>query len=183
VKGIERRNNHKFKDILSNSLKHVISWSDSLSKLLKFTPPWHSDHSSLTSAIEEVRNVSQNAICGLGEAQRGLTLMDEERKIRKCRPLVDGVRRLIGIWPLTEEKIFVHLLSDDILFVQQRVEILSRKKYFILSREIKLSQVTDVHRERAGVKLHLRGTSDLVLLISLRGDELMDALKSNLTKS
>jgi hypothetical protein len=182
VKGIERRSNHKFKDIMSNSLTHVISCSESLAKLLKFTPPWRSDHSSLTSAIEQVRCVSVNAAGAFAEARRRVTLLDEERKSRKCPPLIDGQRRLIGIWPLTEEKIFVPLFSDVVFTVQQRVEILSRKKYFIISRRIQLSQVMVVQREKAGVELMMRGASDLILMISLKGDELLDALKANLPK-
>jgi hypothetical protein len=180
VKGIERRGNQRFRDILGISVSHLIGWSESLSKILKVTPEWHIDHSFLNTSLEELRGLSVRASVALNEGRRRLALMDEERKIRKCPPLVDEQRKFIGVWALTQDTIFVHLFNDMILIVQQRVEILSRKKYFVIQREIKLENVVEIVKEKAGLKLKLRGSSDIVLLINLKADELIDAVKANL---
>jgi hypothetical protein len=180
VKGIERRSNQKFLDMIALPLSHVMAWSEALAKFLRFTPEWHIDFEALGQATEAVKALSVRATCIIGEGRRRMALLDEERKIRKCPPLMDEHRRVVGIWPMTEERFFVHLFTDMILIVQQRVEILSRKKYFVIQRDIKVKDVVDVVREKAGVKLKLRGASDIVLLISLKGDELADSLRAQL---
>jgi hypothetical protein len=73
-----------------------------------------------------------------------------------------------------------------ILFVQQKVEILSRKKYLLIQRMIKLEDVAERVKERAEVKLKMRASSmppEIKFEINLKGgDELIDAVKAQVSE-
>jgi hypothetical protein len=177
VKALERRHNQRFLDLISLPAVQVTRYSDLLDRLLRYTPQWHFDHETIVGAMDQLASIGALSKTMVAEAFRRIQLNRLERKIRKCPPLAADNRRLLGTWPLTEEAISLYLFSDRIMILQQKTEILSRKKYFIIRKDFFLREVVDVTREKNGIKLRMTGISDIVIMISLKGNDLMDAIK------
>ena len=183
VKGLARRNQLKPIEVLQLPVQRVVKYKTLLTEILKYTPDWHSDHKTLVHALEQLKSPAEQAEFALDEADRRVKLCQLQRKIRKCPPLETPDRRVIGSWPLAEEKFFIYVLSDLIMILQEKVEILSRRKYFIIKREIPMADVGSVVREKTGILLKLPGKTDIAIMISLKGDELMDAINGQLAKT
>lgn len=182
VKGLARRNQLAPIDVLRLPVQRLVKYSSVLTELLKNTPDWHSDHETLVQALEQLKSPVTQAEFALDESDRRVGLCRLERKIRKCPPLETPDRRVIGEWPLTEENYFLYVLSDLILILQRKVELLTRRKYFIIKREIPMQEVASVSREKNGIKLKIPGKTDIAIMISLKGDEAMDAITGQIAK-
>lgn len=179
VKSLERRTKTTFSDFLKMPLERIIKYQTILDDLLKNTPEWHEDFSYLNEITSRFRPTTELAQTELSEGQRIIDLFKLERKIRSCPPLREIKRSFVGTWQLTSENMFIHVLSDRLLIVQQKIELLSRKKYFAMKKDINLAKVKEVVKVDNGIKLSIVDEGDIVISIKLQADELFDAIKMN----
>jgi hypothetical protein len=114
------------------------------------------------------------------EARRQRELAEIERMVRQCPPLKKSSARLIGSWELKGSHLFLYVFSEFILILQQKVELLSRKKYFVIKKEIKIVDVIESIREHSGIRLRMKSGRDVLLMIELKGDDILDAIKAQL---
>jgi hypothetical protein len=178
VKALDRRHNQGFLNLVSLPAVQVTKYWELLNRLLKYTPEWHFDHETIVGAMDQLSSMASLSKTMVADAFRRVELNRLERKIRKCPPLTTENRRLVGTWPLMEEGIFVYVFTDRIMILQQKAEILSRRKYFIIRKDLFMRDVVDVTREKTGIKLRMKGMSDIAIMINLKGDELMDVIKA-----
>jgi hypothetical protein len=148
---------------------------DLLERVLKCTSDWHFDHETILGALD---HPSSRTI--VPDAFRRVELNRLEGKIRKCPPLAAENRRLVGTWPMTGEAISVFVFTDRVMILEQKAEILSRKKCFIIRMDFFLRDVIDITREKNGIKLRMKGMSDIAIMIKLPGNEFMDVIKAQI---
>jgi hypothetical protein len=178
--GLQRRNDFAFTDLIAMPLQQLSLYGNCISEILKYTPESHPDHKFLMNALDQLQGPAAKAHFSIEDAKRRIVLLDIERKIRKCPPLVDNERKYVGNWSLAEDKVFAYVFTDMIMVLQQKVEIFTRKEYYVSRKEIKLEMVADVVREKNGVKLKMNAGGDIALILSLKGDEFCDAIRNQL---
>lgn len=178
IQSVERRTDTTFKGIFRMPLERLVKYQTSLEEIIKNTPEWHEDYAYLKEIIEKFRPTHDKAQTQLDEGDRILALLKLERKIRGCPPLRVIRRSFVGTWQLSNDNMLIHVLTDRLLIVQQKTELLSRKKYFVLKKDISLANVKKVTKDEKGIKL-ISKDGDVIIKIKLKVDELFKAIKEN----
>lgn len=178
IQSVQRRTDTEFLAILRMPLERLVKYQVSLDEIIKNTPEWHEDYAYLKEITEKFRPTHDKAQDQLDEGDRILALLKLERKIRGCPPLREIKRSFVGTWQLSNDNMLIHVLTDRLLIVQQKTELLSRKKYFIVKKDISLANVKKVTKDDKGIKL-ISKDGDIIIKIKLKVDELFKAIQEN----
>ncbi|OHT16281.1 hypothetical protein TRFO_13287 [Tritrichomonas foetus] len=176
VQSLQRRTDISFKMLIQMPLERLIKYQAILNETFKNTPDWHEDFEFLKSITEKLRPITEKCQSEIEEGDRRLALLKLERKIRSCPPLLEQRRHFIGTWQLTAANMFIHVLSDRLLIVQQKTELLSRRKYFIVKKDVDLKTARKVEKDANGIRI-ITKTGDVIINIKLKVDELLDVIK------
>ena len=146
-----------------------------LREISKATPDWHPDYQPLQDAINKLNDEAKDADKSIAEGNRRCQLVELERSIRKCPPLLDDKRRFISRFELTEERTELILLSDMLIITKEKSETLSRKTYIEIKKLIDLRKVEGTEALDNGVNLKTIG-ADYLIEITDRLKELQDLI-------
>lgn len=180
IKQAEGRN-PPFMQLMNAPLQRIGKYTVLLNDIIKSTPEWHDDYKFLKEALETISAAALAAEKSLTESARRSSLTSLQQSIRGCPPLLNPKRRVIGKWEMKEEKTEIHVLTDLLLIAKQKVEILSRKRYYQLKQSIDLHDVKSVLKDKNGVRLKTR-KADIVLQMNLKADELLDVIQEQLSQ-
>ena len=178
IQSLQRRTELSFNALLKMPLERICFYQTTLEECFKNTPEWHEDFEFLKKMTEKLKPTSDKSQGEIEEGERRLALMKLERKIKNCPPLLEQQRTFIGTWQLTANNMYIHVLSDRLIIVQQKTELLSRKKYFIVLKDVDLKVVKKVSKDPNGIKLTTK-TGDVIINIKLKADDLLDIIKEN----
>lgn len=177
---IERKN-EPFSSLIVMPVQRMPKYLLLLKEILKATPEWHCDNQPLKDAMTKLQEDAKIADKSVAEANRRSQLINLERSIRNCPPLLNDSRKMVGRWQPSEERTDLYLFTDLVLITKTKNEGILRKKVEELKKSYDLNKVTTIERTETGVSLNLNDTpAPANIEIKIRAKELYEAIESQL---
>ena len=182
IRSIQRRSGEKLSKLLKSPLKMIIKYQKSLKEMKDVTPKWHFDSKSFEKCMGKINAIAEKAKKYLKEVSRIKKIEKVTKKIRHCPDLINGRKtKFIGAWPLCENENYIYVFSDVSLIVQQKTEIISRKKYFLIKKILESSNFLGVESKRNSIIITtINGTVNIN--IKIKKEELEDIIKTQINK-
>jgi hypothetical protein len=146
-----------------------------LKEILKATPDWHPDHIPLHRAMEKLQNDAKIADKALAEVSRRSKLLEFERTIRGCPPLLNSERKYIGMWPVIGTDLELLVFSDLLIITGTKKEGLARRVVTEVRKCQDLSQVLAVEKTADGFSLKTTGER-FTVAVSERAQQLYETV-------
>lgn len=151
IKSLESRFDNKFINLLRAPLEHIRFYRVKLEEIFGSTPNWHEDYNSLNEVVGKIKLCDEEVCRILGEEKRKTSLLKIQDKIRDCQLMDNPDRHYIGRWRLLESKMSCFLFSDMLIITQQKTELLSRKHYHVIKKQIEMSSILDVSTKQDSI--------------------------------
>ncbi|KAH0790814.1 rho guanine nucleotide exchange factor 39 [Histomonas meleagridis] len=176
VKSLQRRSNNRFMKYIKLPLEGIVNYVQKLTEISKVTPNWHPDYEPINSVLKILTPVSIKAEQNLKEEKRRITLIKIQRKIKGAPNLADDVNcTFVGKWKLMKDKMFIFVFSDLIIIVQEKTELLSRRQYYAIQKQIEVKSIGEVKMEKSGIVLKIKSRK-IEIKVQMKKKELYDAI-------
>jgi hypothetical protein len=148
-----------------------------LKEVVKATPEWHPDFEPLQQAMDKLQKDAKIADKALSEVSRRAKLLELEKTIRGCPPLLNNTRKYIGLWPVKGNDLELLVFNDLVIIVGTKKEGLARRLVKETRKVQELAQALGVEKTDDGFVLRTTGESFSVA-VAERAQQLYETVDS-----